>query len=545
MPRTSRTSAPDRVSTPAKAGLRKPLRLLVVLALALGCAGAGLTGCAGTNNASGSGDATQQTAQSAETSAASSESIEQQLLAIDGVTSVKKYTNDFVAQLQLDQTYQIYELTFTQPVDHNDPSAGTFGQHVRLYYTSAEAVSVVNTDGYMLTDLPSTAYSQFINQTFLERYGMPNIVQVEYRFFGESTPEGLDPDSTELWGYLTMEQAATDFHEIVQKLSGVLTGKRIWTGTSKGGLTTDYQCYFQEQHGYNDADVFMGFCAPFCETRNDTRFMDAVFGEIGYKAYGEEKASQWHELLDKFQVACIKYRDQLQTRFYQDCVSKGYKFRESHYGSDESTQAARLWDVAIIDFTVGFWQYHQNNVVDQITQAVDADNPEKIYECISAVVEPSFYAYNAGFFPYPIQAATEMGDCEESFDHLRQIVAEAREAAPEDEKASYYVATETNCSDAELFLTDEQLEVLPYSDSTRNAMIEWFNSTTTAHLIMVSGQTDPWYFVRPELTFSNSQIKCYESTYNHVTTIADLSEADQASLWETLDGWLGTASSQK
>lgn len=220
-------------------GLRKPLRLLVALVLALGCAGAGLTGCAGTNNASSSDSATQQTTQSAETSASSSESIEQQLLAIDGVTSVQNYSNDYITQSQLDQVYQIYEVTFTQPIDHNDPSAGTFGQHVRLYYTSADAVSVVNTDGYMLTDLPSTAYSQFFNQTFLERYGMPNIVQIEYRFFGESTPKGLDTDSTELWGYLNMEQAATDFHEIVQKLSGVLAGKRIWTGTSKGGLTTD------------------------------------------------------------------------------------------------------------------------------------------------------------------------------------------------------------------------------------------------------------------------------------------------------------------
>ena len=73
---------------------------------------------------------------------------------------------------------------------------------------------------------------------------------------------------------------------------------------------------------------------------------------------------------------------------------------------------------------------------------------------------------------------------------------------------------------------------------TRDAMIEWFNSTSTARLIMVSGQSDPWYFVRPDLSFNNSQIKCYESTYNHMTNISNLSESDQAEIWSTLDSWL-------
>ena len=94
-----------------------------------------------------------------------------------------------------------------------------------------------------------------------------------------------------------------------------------------------------------------------------------------------------------------------------------------------------------------------------------------------------------------------------------------------------------------MYLNEEQLSAITYNSSTRDAMVEWFNTTNTAHLIMVSGQSDPWYFVRPDLSFSNSQIKTFESTYNHLTVIETLSEEDQANIWETLDGWLDSAKS--
>ena len=519
-------------TTTRYAYFKKLLALLVSLALLLGCTGLTCTGCTSATNSS-----PESTAQSTETSA---ETIAAQLSALEGVTSVTEYTNEKIVQAGFDQVYTTFEIVFQQPLDHNNASAGTFEQHVRLFYTESSAVNVIDTDGYMLMDLPSTANNKFFTEDFTGRYSIPNIIQIEYRFFGNSAPAGLDVNSTDLWSYLTMEQAASDFHSIIQKLSNVLTGKRIWTGTSKGGLTTSYQCYFQEQHGYTDADAFIAFCSPFCEGRNDSRMMDAAYNEIGYQAYGEEKASEWHQLLEKFQVACIKHREELQTRFYQQAIADGCTFRESFFGDSEETQAARLWDVVVNEFPLlGFWQYYQDSMVDKITQAVNSDNPEDIYACITATTPTSTFAYNDGFLPYEIQAASEMGDYTENFDYLRQIVAKAKEAAPEEERDAYYISVEGNPSYSEIYLTTEQLEALPYSTATRDALIQWFNSTNTAHLIMVSGQSDPWYFVRPELSFSNSQIKCFESTYNHCTTLANLSESDQEEVWNTLASWLG------
>ena len=511
---------------------KKLLALLVSLALLLGCTSLTCTGCTSVTSSY-----EQNSAQTSETSA---ETIAAQLSAIEGVTSVYEYTNDKIVETGFDQTYTTYEIVFQRPIDHNDASAGTFEQHVRLFYSESSAINVIDTDGYMLVDLPATAYNEFFTEEFTSRYSIPNIIQIEYRFFGSSEPAGLDINSTDLWSYLTMEQAASDFHSIIQKISSVLTGKRIWTGTSKGGLTTSYQCYFQEQHGYTDADAFVAFCSPFCEGRNDNRMMEAIYNEIGYKAYGEEKASEWHQLIEKFQVACIKHREELQTKYYQQAIADGCTFRESFFGTSDKTQAARLWDAVVNEFPVlGFWQYYQDDMVDKITQALNSDDPEDIYACVIETTPTSTFAYNDGFLAYEIQAAYEMGDYTENFDYLRELVAKAKEAAPEEEKDAYYISVECNPSYSEMYLTTEQLEALPYSSATRDAMVQWFNSTNTARLIMISGQSDPWYFVRPELSFNNSQIKCFESTFNHRTTLTNLSEDDQEEVWNTLASWLG------
>ena len=514
------------------ANVKKLLALLVSLTLLLGCTGLTCTGCTSATSSS-----EQSGAPSTEVSI---DAIAAQLSALEGVTSVTEYTNDKIVEKGFDQTYTTYEIVFQQPIDHNDASAGTFEQHVRLFYSESSAINVIDTDGYMLVDLPATAYNEFFTEEFTSKYSIPNIIQIEYRFFGSSEPAGLDVNSTDLWGYLTMEQAANDFHSIIQKISSVLTGKRIWTGTSKGGLTTSYQCYFQEQHDYTDADAFVAFCSPFCEGRYDSRMMNAVYNEIGYKAYGEEKASEWHQLVEKFQVACIKHREELQTKYYQQAIADGCTFRESFFGTSEETQAARLWDATVNEFPVlGFWQYYQDNMVDKITKAVNSDDPEDIYACVIETTPTSTFAYNDGFLAYEIQAAYEMGDYTENFDYLRELVAKAKEAAPEEEKDAYYISVECNPSYSEMYLTTEQLDALPYSTAARDALIQWFNSTDTAHLIMVSGQSDPWYFVRPELSFSSSQIKCFESTYNHCTTLANLSEDDQEEVWNALASWLG------
>ena len=51
--------------------------------------------------------------------------------------------------------------------------------------------------------------------------------------------------------------------------AGKVTGKWLSTGTSKGGITSAFYAYFSEKKGYNDIDVYIPFCAPFCKSLND------------------------------------------------------------------------------------------------------------------------------------------------------------------------------------------------------------------------------------------------------------------------------------
>ena len=108
------------------ARFRKVFALLAGLALVFGCATS--SGCTITM----APVAQQQVVGQAASQMSADASISERLLAIDGVTNVEEYTNDYIAKAGLDQTYKIYEVTFQEPVDHSDASAGSFDLHVRL-----------------------------------------------------------------------------------------------------------------------------------------------------------------------------------------------------------------------------------------------------------------------------------------------------------------------------------------------------------------------------------------------------------------------------
>lgn len=68
-----------------------------------------------------------------------------QLAALPDVT-VTEWTPpaDFTAE----PGYRFFDLTFTQPIDHDNPSAGTFVQHGYLMHADPDAPLVFYTSGY-------------------------------------------------------------------------------------------------------------------------------------------------------------------------------------------------------------------------------------------------------------------------------------------------------------------------------------------------------------------------------------------------------------
>lgn len=145
---------------------------------------------------------------------------------------------------------------FTQLVDHNDPSKGTFQQYCVLHYKGKDNITVLQTNGYSIREKENYMIDDMAN------IFDTNYLEVEHRYNKRS---GLDLEynikSPEYWQYNTTEQATADLHEIVTafKETSDFNGKWISTGTSKNGILTAMYAYKYP----NEIDVYVPYCAPF------------------------------------------------------------------------------------------------------------------------------------------------------------------------------------------------------------------------------------------------------------------------------------------
>lgn len=107
------------------------------------------------------------------------------------------------------------EMSFTQPLDHQNPEAGTFDQRVVLIHKGFEKPLVLWLEGYAWKD---------DGEQEITRLLAANQLSVEHRYFGDSKP------GSEEWRYLTIEQAAADHHQVVQAFKRIYTGKWVNSG---------------------------------------------------------------------------------------------------------------------------------------------------------------------------------------------------------------------------------------------------------------------------------------------------------------------------
>lgn len=173
------------------------------------------------------------------------------------------------------RTYHIY---YHQPLQHSNPDGEQFQLRATLTIRSTNNYNPTNAPTYCfisgysidkhLWDVPSYYIGELDrNDSYFElaQHFNASVLQLEHRYFGESCPE-------KCWTrleYCTAEEAADDFHAIIEALKESLKAKWIISGISKGGQTTAYQ------HAYHpeDADLFVPYSAPFCNIPGDTRMM--------------------------------------------------------------------------------------------------------------------------------------------------------------------------------------------------------------------------------------------------------------------------------
>ena len=370
-----------------------------------------------------------------------------QLLALDIVSSL-----DTIIPNQNPANFkELYKIKFTQPIDHNNPSSGTFQQKAFLFYVGNDRPTVLYTCGYTLSD-------DYMQQPFLPlAYNMnANLLMVEHRYFGESKPAN-DPR----WTYLNIKQAASDHHAIIQALKPLLPKEWVSTGTSKDGMTSVFLRYFYP----DDITVTTAFCAPFMTS--------LTYEPVGRYLQEMSGSPQEHDQM----IAVLN-------RMLQGGESGLYaRFREL------LREANITEEYSYTDYVASCFQYIFNFFSYQTPstrQMASLDLPNDQF--INTVLKEVFHPTDDGSstYPYGIQTAKELGQFIFDYNAFANVL----------NGTSFDInALKKNPSG----LKDEDLWVYETYDNTLLTDIRnRFIPTTTCPILFVYSKDDPWTGARPD-----------------------------------------------
>jgi|WetSurSiteA1Bulk_404760.scaffolds.fasta_scaffold00142_11 hypothetical protein len=213
-----------------------------------------------------------------------------------------------------------YALTIRQPLDHQHPEKGSFGQQVLLTHKGFESPTVMNINGYAL----------YKARNELVRMLHANELNIEYRFYGQSAPDSLP------WEYLTYEQVAADLHRINRLFKELYTGKWFSTGISRGGQTAIiYKYYYPE-----DVEVSVPYVAPIIDGLEDKRIYDFL-DTIG--------TDECHNRIFDFQVYLLKHEKEVLDRL--QWYARGRRLEFGYLGS-----IGKAFEYTVLEYPFSFWQ---------------------------------------------------------------------------------------------------------------------------------------------------------------------------------------------
>ena len=344
--------------------MRKALRGFLSLAVLIGTVSA-----AGAS--AGAATAAEPTATQSSTisSEAVSEDIKDRILAIPGMSLIqeKPYPG-----------YRYFVLNYTQPVDHRNPSKGTFQQRITLLHKDTTRPTVFFTSGYNVSTNPSRSEpTQIIDG---------NQVSLEYRFFTPSRPAPAD------WSKLDIWQAATDQHRVFKALKKIYTQNWLTTGGSKGGMTATYFERFYPK----DMDGVVAYVAPNDVVNKEDSAYDRFFENVGTK--------ECRDRLNGVQREALVRREPLEKKYEAYAAENGYTF--TTVGSLD-----KAYEAVVMDYVWAFWQY--SLVADCEAIPADAVNAtdDAIWDSIDGISGFSAYADQGlgNYTPYYYQAGTQLG----------------------------------------------------------------------------------------------------------------------------------------
>jgi hypothetical protein len=393
-----------------------------------------------------------------------------------------------VEEVEIPGPTRYFELWFEQPVDHRDPSRGTFRQFLTLVHRAEDVPLVLLSTGY-----ENYVFDYEVELTALLR---ANQLTVEHRYFAGSTPVPTD------WSFLTIEQAAADHHRIVAALRDVYVGPWLSTGASKGGMTSVFHRRFYP----DDVDATVAYVAPISHGAPDPRyvgFLDAVGTE---PCRSDLTALQIEALLRRGALVPLT-RD----------AAREWGLSLSLIGGPEGALEA-----AVIDLPFLFWQYSGVDACGAVPRSGATDR--EVFDFLSGYA--GLLSNDDGalepFVPYYYQAYTELGYPEIRTDHIADMLV-------------------TEGFDLARLLPGVPLDHDPVA---MRDVAEWV-ATQGSELMLVYGEWDPWTGGAIELGGAADSHTFVVPRGTHYAQIMDLPWAERDRAFAILHRWTGVYPSSR
>lgn len=394
--------------------------------------------------------------------------------------SLRQIPNATIQQIEGDTTYSSYfELYFTQPLDHENPDAGTFQQRVLLGNHDVDKPMVVEIQGYNIWTEKAGELSKLLKA---------NQLTIEHRYFKNSMPDSLD------WKYLNITQTAADQHVVIQALKKIYKNKWITTGISKGGQTTIYHRYFYPK----DVDVSVPYVAPHNLSREDKRIHEHL-ASIGSK--------ECRDKIYDFQLACFKDKKNLLPLAKAHAEQKGYSF---------SMGLEKALDLSILEYSFAFWQWGKykcqdipssNSATKELFDHLIRVSGMDFFDEIS--LKPSLAFYH--------QALTEIGMYSYDVELFKQ-----------------YINYENDLTFNHVFPNDPIRKFNPESMQKIN---KWLQNDASK-MLFIYGEYDTWSATAVDLKENDKCKKFVNPEGSHGTRIRSFPPEMKNEIIKTLEEWL-------
>lgn len=382
-----------------------------------------------------------------------------------------------------DPTRTYFRVTIEQPIDHANPSGGTFKQRLIVAHRGYDEPMVLQTSGYNIFG----AAPAYLTKTF-----NTNQIQVEHRFFDPSSPSPKD------WSKLDIKQSAHDFHRIVEKFKSVYKKAWVNTGASKGGMTSVYHRKFFPA----DLDGTVADVAPQSYSKEDSRYITFV-ENVG----GDEYKDCRLKMMDLQKHLLVN-----RTKFQKTLSGGEFK----HLGGLDLA-----YEHAVQEMPFYFWQYRGPTDpfvgCDRIPTPSSSDAAVVAYLQSTANLSSNYSdSALARFLPYFYQAATELGAPGNKRDHLSGLLLyefQVEQYAPKGVP-------------------------LTYSDKSMREVEAWVKNDSEK-VMYVYGQFDPWSAgAFPEKSTGDNHT-FWAPAENHRSNIGYLSADDKAAALAIVGRWMG------